>query len=531
MKQFLPFATLVVISLLSVFSCQEKVSTSDPDNSVVVTGEATNISCLNAELSGNVKLPEKAATGVHFGMLYSTSSDVTIDGAICKEVNNGNFSIVTDVLEPETEYYYRSYLVQNGEVTYGQTKSFTTLALDTMIQTQDVGNITHKGAQLNAMLNLNGCRYTSREYGFELTSQGGQTQILQSYSLIGTGFTYNITKLIPDTEYLCVAYVKLDGKLYKGEPKNFSTLSNQASFTTEIFERKSNSVEIRGKLNFPQGSTFNNRVFIYYSSTESTLEGLTSNCMADDRYLRSDGSFSWVLSYLHSSTKYYMVILATVDDAEVVSPIIQFSTDEFYTGPVDLGLSVRWASCNVGASKPTECGHYFQWGGIEDVSDTGISVDISSAPHHTGSDIYEGWLKYNTNERFGTVDNKTVLDASDDAASVALGGEWRMPTYGEWLELLEGCDRKWTTLDGVCGYLLKSKIEGYTDNWIFLPLAGFRAEDVLYGMGDRGYYWSSSLDTQNPNLAYCMSFDFDSGSFEYFSSFRERGYSIRPVIK
>ena len=102
---------------------------------------------------------------------------------------------------------------------------------------------------------------------------------------------------------------------------------------------------------------------------------------------------------------------------------------------VDLGLSVKWASCNLGASKPSEYGGYYQWAGTEDVSDLSICLDWNNCPYHTGSEQRLGWTKYNTKWSYGTVDNKTVLESMDDAASVALGEKWRMPTIEEWEEL------------------------------------------------------------------------------------------------
>ena len=78
-------------------------------------------------------------------------------------------------------------------------------------------------------------------------------------------------------------------------------------------------------------------------------------------------------------------------------------------------------SFNLGASKPTEYGGYYQWAGIADVSDKGIYLDLSNCPYHTGSDYDSGWTKYNTKSSYGTVDNKIVLESMDDAAAVALG--------------------------------------------------------------------------------------------------------------
>ena len=196
---------------------------------------------------------------------------------------------------------------------------------------------------------------------------------------------------------------------------------------------------------------------------------------------------------------------------------------------VDLGLSVKWATCNLGASKPTEYGGYYQWAGTKDVSDRKIKLGWSNCPYHTGSDYDSGWTKYNTESSYGTVDNKTVLESMDDVASVVLGGKWRMPTYEEWSELCntDNCSWTWTTIDGVNGCKVQSKKSGYTDNWIFLPAAGYRSFDNLYDVGSYGRYWSSSLNTVNPLYAYHMCFY--SGSFGRGYNSRYYGQSVRPV--
>ena len=196
---------------------------------------------------------------------------------------------------------------------------------------------------------------------------------------------------------------------------------------------------------------------------------------------------------------------------------------------VDLGLSVKWATCNLGASKPTEYGGYYQWAGTKDVSDTKINLDMYNCPYHSGSSWNKGWTKYNTDPSYGTVDNKTVLEAMDDAASVALGGKWRMPTAEEWQELRnpDNCSWTLTTIDGVNGYKVQSKKSGYTDNWIFLPAAGYRNSNDLYDVGSYGNYWSSSLKSDRPGDAYNMWFYLN--SFFRTHNYRFYGYSVRPV--
>ena len=499
-----------------------------------VTGEATHISCRNANLSGKANIPQTTSTNLSFGVLYSTSSAILLGSATQLEAKDYdaslNFSIDAGVLEPETTYYYRSYVILNDEVSYGQIESFKTLAVNSMIQTLDAGDVYPKEATLNAMLDLTDCNYSSIEYGFELTPDGGQAKTRIANNLADKAFSYRDETLSRNTGYSYVAYVKLDGILYKAEPKTFSTTSIQASVTAEASIIQCNSATISGSLIVQSEGSFSKSAVLYYSKTEKTSDGLKSNGKRKTLTLGADGSYSAVISSLSSSTLYNFVVVAKVDDVEFVSTIGNFTTPALpEPSLVDLGLSVKWASCNLGASKPTEYGGYYQWAGTKDVSDTSIYLDWSNCPYHTGSSYSSGWTKYNMIPSWGTVDNKTVLEPMDDVASVALGGKWRIPTDEEWTELrnTNNCSWTWTAIDGVNGYKVQSKKPGYTDNWIFLPAAGWRDLDYLYDVGSRGDYWSSSLYTVSPDGACSMIFN--SGYFGGYYSLRYYGQSVRPV--
>lgn len=199
---------------------------------------------------------------------------------------------------------------------------------------------------------------------------------------------------------------------------------------------------------------------------------------------------------------------------------------------VDLGLSVKWATCNIGASSPEEYGGYYQWAGITDVSNTSIYLDWNNCMYHTGSNGSYGWTKYVPSRcssywsGTGDPDNKTVLDPEDDIAHVILGGCWRMPTYDEFNELLENCEREWTIYNDVEGYKLSSKKNG---NSIFLPAAGYRGGGALISAGTYGYYWSSSLNTYDQRSAYSLYLRLD----DIFMNPESRygGRTIRPVYE
>ncbi len=189
---------------------------------------------------------------------------------------------------------------------------------------------------------------------------------------------------------------------------------------------------------------------------------------------------------------------------------------------VDLGLSIKWASFNLGASVPEEYGDYYAWGETEPKNDYYWSTYI-----YWNQDKGQ-LIKYITESSWGVVDNKTSLELSDDAAHVQLGGKWRMPTNKDWEELRNNCSWTWTTLNGVYGRMVVSNIPGYTDKWIFLPAAGSIVEHtILSNAGIQGFYWASSI---NANFSiYAWGVGFESDIVQPGTSFRYAGVSVRPV--
>ena len=189
---------------------------------------------------------------------------------------------------------------------------------------------------------------------------------------------------------------------------------------------------------------------------------------------------------------------------------------------VDLGLSVKWATCNVGATKPEEYGSYYAWGETEPKT----TYNWSTYKWCNGSKTT--LTKYNIVGDYGTLDNKIVLELEDDAAAVNWGGKWRMPTDAEWTELRENCTWIWTedyNGTGVKGRIVTSNIN---DNSIFLPAAGYRVSDVWSDAGYLGGYWSSSLSTGSPDRAWYVVFASDILNRNYYH--RYWGLSVRPVL-
>ena len=186
-----------------------------------------------------------------------------------------------------------------------------------------------------------------------------------------------------------------------------------------------------------------------------------------------------------------------------------------------------WATMNIGATSPEDYGNYFAWG--------------ETRPKYTyNEDDYEWYepiefasyylymiTKYCTNSDYGYdgfVDNKTELDAEDDAATSYWGPEWRMPSNDQFQELIDNCATEWTTRNGVNGRLFTSNINGAT---LFLPAAGYRWGGGYHNTGSYGKYWSRTLSVDYTYSAGYLFFD--SGSVKCDGHARYHGHSVRAV--
>ena len=201
---------------------------------------------------------------------------------------------------------------------------------------------------------------------------------------------------------------------------------------------------------------------------------------------------------------------------------------------VDLGLpsGLKWAKCNLGASKPSELGDYYAWGETEPKKKYTWATykwmqdgksEWKYITKYTIADGVTDAIWYDSSGNF-IGDNKTVLDAADDAATANLGSPWRMPTIDEFQELRDNCTWTWTTQDGVKGH----QVDGPNGNAIFLPAAGLRLDSGFHFAGGQGNYWSSSLylDISKDALSLFLN---SSGRHELHYYNRSIGFSVRPV--
>ncbi len=187
---------------------------------------------------------------------------------------------------------------------------------------------------------------------------------------------------------------------------------------------------------------------------------------------------------------------------------------------IDLGLQsgLKWASFNVGATVPEESGNYYAWG------ETREKDLFCWSTYEWCNGTSNTMTKYCVNPEHDFFDNKTILEAENDAAYLQWGPDWRMPRWREIEELVENCTWVWTALNGVNGY----KVTGPNGNSIFLPYAGYSLNGVIADMNDKGFYWSASLNGSREDYANSLDM-YGNYFFKPVGSNRSYGYTIRPV--
>ena len=192
-------------------------------------------------------------------------------------------------------------------------------------------------------------------------------------------------------------------------------------------------------------------------------------------------------------------------------PVASLTTGK-YNGHdwVDLGLpsGLKWATCNVGASSPSDYGDYYAWG------------EIST----------KGSYDRDNSTTYGKEISDIAGNSTYDVARAEWHGSWRLPTEKEFQELIDNCEWEWTTQDGHKGYKVTSKKNG---NSIFLPAAGWSEGTSSNDQGSYGHYWSATADEFAAYYAFDYAFylDFEKSYRRTYRLFRYRGYSVRPVFQ
>ncbi len=500
------------------------------------------------------------------GICYGKSEELDIQSDH-KSCGSGTGQLKAEIsgLQTGERFFARGYAKEGDNIAYGKSVSLMVYALPA-VATADVTSIGGTTAVSGGNVTSDGgSSVTARGVVWSTTS--GPTVSLSTKTSNGTGtgsFTSMISNLSPGTKYYVRAYATNGSGTSYGTELTFTTKVITPTVTTSgASSVTANSATVGGNVTDAGGADVTERGVVWSTSQNPTTSGSKKAVGS------GTGSFSTTLTGLSVATTYYVRAYAINSAGTSYGDQVSFKTNddhkenegdtedvgnseyEWGDSPsgkyeyVDLGLSVKWATCNVGASKPEDYGDYFAWGETEPYYQSGYAQEDPQSHWKSGKSSGYGWSSYkyckgssSTMTKYcdkssygynGFTDGKTVLDLEDDAARVNWGGSWRMPTQKEFDELCNSsnCTWTWTTMNGVKGYKVVSKKSGYAGNYIFLPAAGDRLDTYLDSVGSYGYYWSSSLYAGNPH--YACSLYFSSGHYYTYGSSRGYGLSVRPV--
>lgn len=206
--------------------------------------------------------------------------------------------------------------------------------------------------------------------------------------------------------------------------------------------------------------------------------------------------------------------------------ITTFSSAQSKHQYVDLGLSVKWATCNIGADKPEDHGDYFSWGETE-------NKRINNWETYRFTEGDKNVIsKYCSNSQYGwheLADSLSALEPEDDVAHAKWGGSWRIPTKAQMKELIDNCTWTWTTRNEINGYLVTGKKPGYTNRSIFIPVTGTYDDGKIFNPTKSGHYWSRDCSTVYPPYAYTLELSVREASVGMES--RCESIAVRPVCQ
>lgn len=258
------------------------------------------------------------------------------------------------------------------------------------------------------------------------------------------------------------------------------------------FDCESVNVYVGGKVKLPY------HIIPSYATNKTVVWSSSNDAVAT---VTEDGTVSGI--------KPGNVIITGVTEEGAYSSAIDVSVLE--PSAVDLGLSVYWASCNVGAYAPEEAGDFFAW------AETELKIKYYDETYKYYRD--GGYVKYNEGKKY-------TLELDDDAANANWGGSWRIPTADECQELIDNCTWSSATVNGVRGFMVTSNVSGYTDKSIFLPFTGYMEGEKLYWDGRYSGYWISSTNDSGTVLRLSIT---DPNGHLILGSDRIDGYKVRAV--
>lgn len=222
--------------------------------------------------------------------------------------------------------------------------------------------------------------------------------------------------------------------------------------------------------------------------------------------------------------KYY--IMCTPNTSYNSESSLDFDVEHEY---VDLGLSIKWATMNLGATAPFDFGDYFSWGELKPKEPPFNYETYRFGDHSATGTKYYKYTSDDNSAQAGVADGKLTLETEDDIAAKHWGDGWRMPTVEEFNELCNNCTATTLTINGIKVMKYTSTISGYEDKYIIIPLSGVWKNSTYEQQGTGEGLWSSSLGPANAQglntTVYCLSIK-DKTTYSWG---RHWGRPIRPV--
>lgn len=469
--------------------------------SSVLSCEATDATSTGIKV--NVTFNGDYAKATEFGVCYSTTeSGLDPDNGSCVKStsvgSDGTQSFTISGLKSNTTYYYVAYVTYNGNRNMGTTKTFTTLRKFPVAKYVDLG-LSVKWATWNIGAS------SEDEYGSYI-GWGDPTGENMSFS--NSDYPNDKSDIGGTDED--VAYVEW-GKNWRMPTE--AELTELGALDKEIVtENGVSGYKITGK----NGNT----IFIPrcgymnasgYSDKNTKAYYWTSENISLD-YARSCSMGKVSASFSSDEKCLHMPIRPVYDDgAGDDSGVTAIDTTAAGKAAisVDMGLSVRWATYNLGTTSSSAAGSYFAWGETE--AKTEFKLD--------------NYANYDKTTSTYTDIGTDIKNTEYDAARKLWGGTWRMPTEAEYQELVDNCTWTWSADKG--GYTVTSK----NGNTIFMPAAGLYSSDEISLVGSQGQYWTSNYDDSSlhiddhwaKRLVFTHSFYFVGGTYKYY------GLPIRPV--
>ena len=473
----------------------------------VVTVSVSEVTETTAVTGGNVTSDGGGEVSAR-GVCWSTSQEPTVEGNHTTDGTGvGEFvSNLTDLTD-NTTYYVRAYATNEQGTSYGEQMSFTTVK---HIDLPEVATV--EPAEITSTSAVTGGNVIS-DGGAEVTAKGvcwntsQNPTISDSFSTDGIGlgeYISIINGLAINTTYYVRAYATNAAGTAYGEEFSFTTLCDLPTvITTAITNVEITTAKGGGNVTADGGAEVTARGLCWATHLEPTIE---DSFLVEGAGL---GEFTCDITGLNENTRYYVRAYATNSVGTAYGNVTTLKTTDDGTIAgieyVDLGLSVKWAPFNIGATSPTECGDYFAWGEIETKTEY---TEANSLTHGIYMEDIGGNPQY-------------------DAARAIWGSTWRLPSREEIEEIVAECTWEWTSVDGMNG----CKITGPNGNHIFVPAAGCYIGAELKMLGQNGMYHSYKMCGDYVNFSYGFHFGEGSDNYQLDWLYRAYGRSIRPVTE